>query len=496
MSTIQLLTKATLLIDQLARSGAATPAEIAKELDEPRPSVYRLAASLGDLGYVQADGDGRFGLGPALLRLGDAAVSSLVDRVQLQRQLQLVKEELSMGAFFCVPRSDGTYCLDQVDGSDVDLLYLSPGQKLPGSGGAAAEVLASERGVPSEGWVFEDGGLGVGVATAAVPVTGCDGSVLGAVAVAGLSGNVSARQEATRGVLQSAAGEIARLASESATQAVDLNTTARVAVKRSSSVVAKAGALMTVLETEKTATSGRLTELLGEPVSSIYRMLGTLAEVGWVEQAEVRGAYRVGLKMLAISQALLRRMDIRKIAAPIMQEIHELTGETTFLCIRHGGRAVCIERIDGVRVNSRVLQLGKSLPLHMGAAPRALLAFSGRAVWDDYASLVDGAGESWQGVSSRAELFDQLEEARQMGYVLSDNNVTPGIAAVGVPVYDHRGEVVASLSISGLRDGILRGEVSGATDGTVIDLVREGGRRLSVALGAADSACVAGKTPA
>lgn len=484
MGTIQLLTKATLLIDQITRSGAATPAELAKELGEPRPSVYRLAASLGDLGYLRSDDEGRLELGPGLLRLGDAAVSSIVDRRNLQGQLLWVREQLSMGAFFCVPREDGVYCLDQVDGSDVDLLYLSPGQMLPGDGGAAADVLGLSVGGAADGeWAYDDGGLGAGVSTAAVPVRGSDGEVLGAVAVAGLSGNVAARRETARGVLVEAAGRIAALAAVRSEGEASAHVSEPASTARSASVVAKAGALMAVLEAEGAVTSGRLTELLGEPVSSVFRMLGTLMEEGWVEQAETRGVYRVGLRILAISHTLLRRMDIRKVAAPVMAEIHEHTGETTFLCIRRGNRAVCIERIDGVRVNSRVLQLGKSLPLHMGAAPRALLAFSGREMWDEYASVVDGTGETWQGVSSRAEFFDRLEEACLAGYVLSDNNVTPGIAAVGVPVYDHRGDVVASLSISGLRDEILPDLIEGPSRTPVIDLVRSGGARLSRALG-------------
>ena len=91
--------------------------------------------------------------------------------------------------------------------------------------------------------------------------------------------------------------------------------------------------------------------------------------------------------MLSLGNDLIRRLDIRRASLPVLKRIHEATGETTFLCVRHGTRAVCIERIDGVRVNSRVLRLGRSLPLHVGAAPRALLAFEDREGWDEYATI-------------------------------------------------------------------------------------------------------------
>ena len=122
---------------------------------------------------------------------------------------------------------------------------------------------------------------------------------------------------------------------------------------RAPSLVVKAGALMEALAQERIATSARLTQLINEPVSSVYRLLATLADIGWVEQIEHRGAYRIGGKLLSLANEFTRHLDIRRASLPVLKRIHEATGETTFLCVRHGTRAVCIERIDGVRVNSQ-----------------------------------------------------------------------------------------------------------------------------------------------
>lgn len=497
MSTIQLLTKATLVVDRLAEVGPSTPAELAKDLGEPRSSVYRLTASLEEGGYLRSCGEGSLELGPALFGLGDAAVSALVDREGLRTQLRWIRSQLGIAAFFCVERGGAVICVDEVDGADVDLQYLAPGRALPERGGAAGEVLAAASAPAAGKWEFDDGGLGSGVATVAVPVVDSGGTVVGGLAVAGLSANVTAREEMARDVLVRAADAVARLsrgAGRGKVAPVDMSrgvggrVAGRLKQRRGASVTEKAAALMEVLARELAATSAGLVKELGEPASSVYRMLSTLAEAGWVEQEEERGAYRVGLKMLGISEMLSRRTDIRRTAAPVMRHIHDVTGETTFLCIRHGGRAVCIERIDGIRVNSRVLKLGKSLPLHVGAAPQALLAFEGRAAWEQYASVMDGSGASWQRGTSRAEMFQRLQGACDAGFVLSDDNVTPGIAAVGVPIFNHRDEVVASLSVSGLREGIVgesavRNDPDGRT-GTVTELVCEGGRLISEALGA------------
>lgn len=519
MSTIQLLMKASQVVDELARIGQSTPAELAKVISEPRPTVYRIVAALEQARLVRSAGDGRLELGTAILRLGDAAADALVDRAGLHAQLRWVRGQLGMSAYFCVLRENGAVCLDQVEGSDVNLLDLAPGRTIPLHAGAASRLLlafaspafreaflqsgpferiASQtpltadvlrtniQQVALQGWTAEDSEVIEGVASVGVPVFRRDGTLLGAMAVAGLRGGVLGQEAVAREALNAAARAITALTTEGG--ATDPRDTARAEepqdpgreAPRTPAVIAKASALMAALAEERIATSARLTELLEEPVSSVYRMLATLGEAGWVEQIGYRGAYRVGSKLVALSGEFSRRADIRRAAAPILREIHQTTGETTFLCIRRGTRAVCIERIDGIRVNSRVLQLGESLPLHVGSAPRALLAFEGRESWEEYAAIAANTGEPWLRGRSRSEFYAELEEIKAQGFVRSDNQVTPGIAAVGAPIFNHRGEVAASLSVSGMREGLLA-----RTDGDpVAELVLRGARALSDYLGA------------
>ncbi|ORA39180.1 IclR family transcriptional regulator [Mycobacterium aquaticum] len=520
MNTIQLLGKAGQIVDELARLGPLSAAELAKAVSEPRPSVYRIVAALEQIGVARPAGDGRVELGTALLRWGDAAIESYVNRQGLRKQMRWVREQLGMHVYFCVPHRNGALCLDHVDGTAVDMLGLCPGRMLPCHAGAAStalmafasseaqhellaaapfEPIASNTPTTAEalrikfdqtvarGWSVDDSEVVEGVAAVAVPVRRADGGTMGAISVAGLRASVLQQETAAGQVLQVAAERIADAmdAAKAATGLMDGvqapgHNDSEPEATRAPSLVVKAGALMEALAQERIATSARLTELINEPASSVYRMLATLADIGWVEQMGHRGAYRIGGKLLSLSNELIRRLDIRRASLPVLKRIHDATGETTFLCVRHGTRAVCIERIDGVRVNSRVLRLGRSLPLHVGAAPRALLAFEDREGWEEYASIASQTGDVGHDIS-RSALFADLEEIRDAGFVISDNTVTPGIAAVGAPIFDHFGEVAASLSVSGLREGIL---ATGTVDApSVTDLVRDGARELSSYLG-------------
>jgi DNA-binding IclR family transcriptional regulator len=246
-------------------------------------------------------------------------------------------------------------------------------------------------------------------------------------------------------------------------------------------LVRKAIEVLDLLARERELTPSQLADLTEEPRSSVYRLLGSLQQLDMVEPGSRRGSYRLGFHLLRLGNAVVARFDERTLALPVMQRIHDETGETVFLCVRRGMEAVCIERIDGSRVQSLALRIGGALPLHAGAASRVLLAFSQREFWNEYVSSAGGSlSRLTSSTPATAEsLFPLLEETRRTGIAISDGDVTLGIAALGVPIFDYRGDLRAALSVSGVRPAIV-----GPTNKKLADLVVGAGREISRTLGA------------
>jgi DNA-binding IclR family transcriptional regulator len=71
-----------------------------------------------------------------------------------------------------------------------------------------------------------------------------------------------------------------------------------------------------------------------------------------------------------------------------------------------------------------------------------------------------------------------IDETRARGFSLSDGHITPGMAAVGAPIYNHRGELEGAISVSGLREPVVSDL---ARTGL---LVRQAARETSARLGA------------
>ena len=242
--------------------------------------------------------------------------------------------------------------------------------------------------------------------------------------------------------------------------------------------LAKAVHLLEQLGDAREATPRRLAELLDEPRTTTYRLLRSLEALDLVEPGSQPGSYRLGWKLMRLGAAVVERLDERQAALPVMERVHERVGETVFLLVRRGWDAVCIERLEGLRVQSLALRLGGALPLHVGAGPRALLAWEPRGVWEEYAATVELSALADRTPVTPEALMDELEETRRLGYAISDEDVTHGIASLGAPIFDYTGGVRAALSIGGLKS-LLLGEQREA----FAELVVEGAREISTALG-------------
>jgi DNA-binding IclR family transcriptional regulator len=192
----------------------------------------------------------------------------------------------------------------------------------------------------------------------------------------------------------------------------------------------------------------------GYSKTTTYRLLTTLEVAGWLERTD-DATFRLTLRPFQIGSIVLDSLDLRREAAPVMRRLSEQADHSVYLTIPAGVHAVCIERIDrgqGVRVMD--LHVGGSQPLHIGAAPRALLAHHEDDLLPELLRFGLEA-RTPASLSTVDALLDDLEQPRRRGYSISDSDATVGVAALGAPVFDVTERAVASISIGGLSEQLL-----------------------------------------
>ena len=191
-------------------------------------------------------------------------------------------------------------------------------------------------------------------------------------------------------------------------------------------------------------------EAIGIPRSSAYRLIDGLAAIDLVEPVG-DGRYRLSSRWLRLSDAARQALTEWRAAAPLLQGLVDRTMQTAYLSVLTGSTATCIEWRRGRGVDVLALRPARALPLHAGAAGRVLLAEA--ADVDAYLAGAPFRPLTRSTLVDAPALARDVELTRERGYVLSEQDVSIGIDAVGVPVRRPDGSVAGCLSLGGLSEG-------------------------------------------
>lgn len=200
--------------------------------------------------------------------------------------------------------------------------------------------------------------------------------------------------------------------------------------------------------------------------STIYRILYTLKEHGYIRQNPGNSKYYLGFEFLAFS-SVFEDTDISRIAAPHLQRLAEATKDLCHLVIRDNTEGVYISKVEpsdngGIRVRSRI---GARIPLHCTSVGKVLLANLPDAEVEEILEITGLPARTIHTITNPLALKKELEKVRQQGYAIDDLENEENIRCVAAPVRDHTGKVVASVSSTGT--------VLSMTEETLPQVIRE-----------------------
>ena len=177
--------------------------------------------------------------------------------------------------------------------------------------------------------------------------------------------------------------------------------------------------------------------------SSASRLLHTLANYGFVEQDEATARYLLGPQLVTLGQRLLNRITLRDHARPYLYELVDKTGECAHLAIQAQRQALYIDQVESTAALRVESEIGTLAPLHCTALGKTLLAFGDVRMPDELQPYTRRT------VADRSSLAAQLEQTRQRGYAIDDEEYNYGVRCVAAAVYDHQGKLVGAIGISG-----------------------------------------------
>lgn len=192
-----------------------------------------------------------------------------------------------------------------------------------------------------------------------------------------------------------------------------------------------------------------LAKKLGLGKSSVYRLLATLARRGYVEKNPESDRYQLTYRLFAVGSPAADRFGLREVAQPVMQRLATETGETVNLGVLDGTRVVNLRKVESRHLLRIHLAVVGGAPAHATALGKVLLAALEAA---EVARRLHGRRLERltpRTIGDRRSLGAALARVREQGFAIDDEECSLGLRCVAAPILDHRGSVVAALSISG-----------------------------------------------
>lgn len=191
-----------------------------------------------------------------------------------------------------------------------------------------------------------------------------------------------------------------------------------------------------------------LAKQLKQPKSSLYRIVLTLEQRGYIARSDKTGKYCLGYKQLIVAKQLLGNNSLRSQARQEMERLSTKYGDTVNLGVLNGKQVLYLDIIEGtysLRMNETI---GSTAPPHATAIGKVILA-----------DRIDEA-ESWlrdqplvqitpNTITDPKSFIQELERIRTRGYALDDEESVVGARCIAAAIRNYHGKAEGAISLSG-----------------------------------------------
>ncbi len=183
--------------------------------------------------------------------------------------------------------------------------------------------------------------------------------------------------------------------------------------------------------------------------ATTYRLLTALEREGLVAKNSVGDQYHLGPELIALGVRAMRSSDVRAMSRPELETLARITSETATLEVLAGSDVLILDEVTGSHLVSATHWIGTRWHAYATSTGKAMLAHLSRARLRD--ALPARMAISGKGVRTRADFYQELEKIRAQGFATNVEELESGFAAVGAPIFNHDGNVIAAISIGGPR---------------------------------------------
>ncbi|WP_084442439.1 IclR family transcriptional regulator [Termitidicoccus mucosus] len=202
-------------------------------------------------------------------------------------------------------------------------------------------------------------------------------------------------------------------------------------------VLARAGRSLSLAE---------LAEESRQPKPSAFRILRSLRDLGYVEQEEERGSYRLSERLNSLRE-YGRDEYLRNKALPLMQSLHAEFDETVNLGVLEGIYIRYAHVLETTQPLRWIVKPGARDAFHTTALGRAVVANLHEVQRERLIAKIGATLPSSKRRTAMAALKSELDATRERGWATEEEETVPGVACIAVPLAS-MGEPLVAVSVS------------------------------------------------
>lgn len=185
---------------------------------------------------------------------------------------------------------------------------------------------------------------------------------------------------------------------------------------------------------------------LGLSSGTTHRIIGALLADDLVARSPKSDRYHLSGGAVLLGQAAQRSFGIDKML-PVLEGLNMETSESVNLSVRSGAESVVMVRVQSTLPLRFEQRPGARFPLYATASGKAILAMSPHV--EMYLKTLPRqlSKVTQYTLETPDELARELQETRERGYSIDEQENVEGVRCVGAPVLDRDGSAQAALVI-------------------------------------------------
>jgi len=187
---------------------------------------------------------------------------------------------------------------------------------------------------------------------------------------------------------------------------------------------------------------------LGVSKPRAHRHLRALVQRGYARQDIRTERYEIGIRVLALGEAVRDRFDVVGAIRPVLGPLREATGQAVTASALIEGAVTVLELLQGKTLIEFGIRPGARLDFHASAHGLIALAYGPPALLE---SVLARPLKAWteHTLTDPDAVRAEVAQVRRQGWATAADAVLIGVNALAAPVFDHRGDWRGAIALVG-----------------------------------------------